>query len=124
MFCNANQFPSLTFCGPHTKPHGVRGSSKNYHMRFDPKQGHGICSIICITYACTECTSMLDKPWIYGFTPQQQPHYQPVINCSYWTFLGSFNNWNIIKLSHKAKTSEAFEEVHQVVLDDISDNIV
>ena len=34
-----------------------------------------------------------------------------------------FNNWNIITSSQKATTSEAFEEVHQVVLDGISDNI-
>ena len=29
MFLNTNQFPSFTFCGPHTKPHGVRGLSKH-----------------------------------------------------------------------------------------------
>ena len=34
-----------------------------------------------------------------------------------------FNNWNIITSSQKATTSEAFEEVNQVVLDGISDNI-
>ena len=32
MFCNANQFPSLPFFGPHIKPNGVRGLSKHYHM--------------------------------------------------------------------------------------------
>ena len=37
--------------------------------------------------------------------------------------MGSFNNWNIIKCSHKATISEAFEEIHQVVLDGISDNM-
>ena len=23
MFCNTNQFPTLPFCGPHSKPHGI-----------------------------------------------------------------------------------------------------
>ena len=38
--------------------------------------------------------------------------------------IGSFNNCNTITLSHKAKTSEVFEEIHQVVLDGISENMV
>ena len=29
IFCNTNQIPSLPFCGPHTKAHGVRGLSKH-----------------------------------------------------------------------------------------------
>ena len=32
IFCNTNQFPSFTFFGPHTKPHGVRGFIKHYYM--------------------------------------------------------------------------------------------
>ena len=55
--------------------------------------------------------------------PQKQPRYQPVNNFSYWPFLSSFNNWNIITFSHKATTSEAFEEIHQVLLDGISYNM-
>ena len=56
-------------------------------------------------------------------TPKQQLRYQPVADCSYWPVLDSFNNWNIITLSHKAKTSEALEDIHQVVLDRISKNM-
>ena len=37
--------------------------------------------------------------------------------------LGSFNNYDIITLSHKATTSDAFEDIHQVVLDGIRDNM-
>ena len=37
--------------------------------------------------------------------------------------LGSFKNWFIIKLSHKATTSEDFEEINQVVLNVISENM-
>ena len=66
---------------------------------------------------------MLDKSWIIGFTPQKQLRYQPVAYCSYWPFIGSFNNWNIITLSHKATTSEAFEDIHKVLLDVSSDSM-
>ena len=62
MYCNTNQFPALPFCGPHSKPHGARGLSKHYHLRFYPKLGMGICAIIRITCACVVCTSMIDKP--------------------------------------------------------------
>ena len=43
--------------------------------------------------------------------------------CTYWTVLGSFNNFNIIKLSHKAISSEKIDKIHQVVLDGIIDNM-
>ena len=29
MFCNTNKFTALTFCGPHSKPHGSRVLSKH-----------------------------------------------------------------------------------------------
>ena len=65
---------------------------------------------------------MLDKLWIPGLIPNQQPRYQPFTDCSYWKFIGSFNNWNIITLLQKSTTSEAFEEINQVILDGISEN--
>ena len=52
IYCNTNQFPSLPFCGPHSKPHGTRGMSKHYHLRFDPRLGHGVCAILCIPCEC------------------------------------------------------------------------
>ena len=73
MFCNTNQCPSLPFCGPHTKPHGVRGTRKHYHMLFDTELGDVICAIRRITCTCAELVSMLYKPWIYGLTPHQKP---------------------------------------------------
>ena len=66
---------------------------------------------------------MLDKSWIYGTLSKKQACYQPVTNCTYWPVLGSFNNWSIIQLSQKPITFEALEEIHQVVLDRISDNM-
>ena len=62
MFYNTNQFPSLPFCGPHTKLHCVRGLGKHYHMVFDQKLGHGIYSIFRIPYTCAEYIYMLYKP--------------------------------------------------------------
>ena len=41
IYCNKNQFPELLLCVTHNKPHGVRGLSNHYHMRFEPKIGHG-----------------------------------------------------------------------------------
>ena len=37
--------------------------------------------------------------------------------------LGFCNNWNIIKILHKEKSSEDFDKIHQVVLNSISDNM-
>ena len=52
MYCDTNQFPALPFCGTHPKPHGARGLSKNCHLHFNPKLGHGICAICLIPCAC------------------------------------------------------------------------
>ena len=116
IYCNTNQFSALPFCGPHHKPHGERGLSKNYHLRFDPNLGHDICVIRRIPCACIECTSMLDKPWISGIPSNKQTCYQPVTNCTYWPVLGSYNNWNIIELTPKYTPFQVFDEIRKVVL--------
>ena len=46
IFCNTNKSPELSFCGPHSKPHGARGLSKHYHLRFHPKPGMGVRKMI------------------------------------------------------------------------------
>ena len=56
MYFNKNQFPTLPFCGPHSKPHGAGGISKHYHLRFDTKLGMGKCEICRIPCACVACT--------------------------------------------------------------------
>ena len=33
----------LQICGSSSKPHGARGISKQYHLRFDPKLDNVIC---------------------------------------------------------------------------------
>ena len=66
---------------------------------------------------------MLDKPWISGISSDKQERYKPVTKCTYWPVLVSFNNWNIILLSPKSNSSGTFDEIHQVVIDGISDNM-
>ena len=93
---------------------------KHYHLCFYPKLGNGICAILRIPYACVAFISMLYKPLIYGIPSDEQERYKPVTNCTYWTVLGSFNNCNINLLSQKSNPFDAFDEIHQVVLDGIS----
>ena len=76
-----------------------------------------------IPCACVACTSMLDKPWIYGILSDKQESYKHFTKCTYWTVLGAFNNWKIILLSSKSTSSDTFDEIHHVVLDGISDNM-
>ena len=58
-----------------------------------------------------------------GIPSEKQERYKPVTKCTYWPVLGAFNNWNIIELSSKSTSYETFDEIHQVVLDSISDNM-
>ena len=106
MYCYTNQFPELTFCGPHPKPHGERGLNHHYHLCFDTKIGHGILAIRHISCTYVGCTSILDKPWIYGIPSNKHARYQPVNNCTYWTVLVSYNNYNIIELTPKSTPFE------------------
>ena len=123
IYCDTNQFPALPFCGPHPKPHGERGQRKHFHLRFDPKLGHGICVIHRIPCACVAFTSMVDQPCIYGILKKKQARYQPVTDCTYWPVLGSYKNWNIINLKPKSTPFEMFDDIHQVVIDGTSDNM-
>ena len=66
---------------------------------------------------------MLGKPCIFGILSDEQKLYKPVTKFNYWPVLIFFNNCNIILLSHKSTPSDAFDEIHQVVLNEISDNM-
>ena len=123
MYCNTNKFPELPFCGPHSKTHGERGLSMYYHLSFGPKLGNGVCAVLHIPCACVTCKSMLDKPLTYGIQSDKQEQYKPVTKCIYWPFLGPFNNWNINQFSYNSTPYNSFDEMHQVVLDGISDNV-
>ena len=92
-------------------------------MRFDPKLGNGVCEISCIPFTCVAFTSIIDKPWIYGIPAYEQERYKHVNKCTYCPVLGSLNNWNRIQLSQKSTPFYKFDEIHQVVLDRISENM-
>ena len=66
---------------------------------------------------------MIYKPWISGIPSDEQELYKPVTRCTYWPVLVSLDNCNIIQLSQKSTPAGAFYEIHQVVLDGISDNM-
>ena len=52
IYFSTKKLVELPFCGPYSKPHGARGLSKHYNLRFDPKLGHGVPEIIRIPCAC------------------------------------------------------------------------
>ena len=66
---------------------------------------------------------MLNKPCISGIPSNKQERYKPVTKCTCLTVIGLFNNWYIIQFSHKSPPYDEFDEIHQVVLDGISDNM-
>ena len=41
----STQFPALPFCGPHEKPHVLRGLSKDDHLRLNPRLVNGKCAV-------------------------------------------------------------------------------
>ena len=66
---------------------------------------------------------MLDQPCISCIPSKKQARYQYVTYCTYWLVMGSYNSWNIIHLTPRSTPFEAFDEIHQVVLDFISRNM-
>ena len=114
MYCDINQFPILSFYGSHSKPHEARGLGNHDHLSFGQNLGHVICEIHRIPCACVACTSMFDQPWIFGVQSTKHTSYQPVINCTYWSVLVPYNNWNIIQLTPKSIPFEEFDEINQV----------
>ena len=66
---------------------------------------------------------MLNNPQAYKVEPNKQTRYQPVVDCTYWPMLGSFNNWNIIQFTNKKLPSGDFDAVHKLLLYGIGDYI-
>ena len=107
MYCNTNKFPALLFCGTHSKPHGARGLTKHYNLRFDPKLGMGVCAICRRPCECVACTSMIDKSWISGISSDKQERYKPLTKCTYWPVLGDFDdNWIMFQLLKSPNTGQ------------------
>ena len=106
MYCWTNQLTELKFLGPKNKPHGVCGLCNHYHLCFYTKLGHGTYAIRHITCACTLWTYSINQPCFTALPAHQHTSYQLVQDYTHWPMLGSFNKWNIIKLLHKATSSE------------------
>ena len=113
----------LHFLVIHEKPHGVRGLIKDYHMQLEPKLVHGICAIRQTPCECSGFKYVFGKTWYSGVSPSNQPFYKILHYYTYWTVLGSFNDWYIITSTNKNKTSNELEAINKVVLDRISDNM-
>ena len=45
------------------------------------------------------------------------------MDCTYQPVLGSSNNWNIIKFTNKGTPGEDFDDIHNIVLDSVSENM-
>ena len=58
-----------------------------------------------------------------GYLVYHKINNKNVTNCTHWKVLEYFNNWNIIQLSQKSTSSDAFDKINQVVIDKISDNM-
>ena len=93
-------------------------------MRFDTNLGNGTYTLCRIPCAFTFSTYSLGQPWIPSLTEQKQPRYQHIKYCTYWPVLCYFNNWNIIKLSHKETSGVELDKIYQAVLDGIIENTV
>ena len=65
----------------------------------------------------------MDNPWAYKVYPNKQPCYQPVVDCTYWHVLGSFNNSNIIQSINKPTSIQYFDTVPKVLIDGITDSM-
>ena len=76
---------------------------------------HTMC--LCLMYINS------GQPCISGIPSKKQARYQPVANYTYWPVLGSYKIWNYIELTPKSTPFEAFDEIHKVVIDGISENM-
>ena len=106
------------------KLHGARGLGKNYHFSFLFKsRSWHMCNYphtMCLCWVYINAWPTMDLRYS---VKKKQSRYQPVVTCNYWPVLGPYNNWNIIHLTLKSIPSEAFDEIHHVVLDGISENM-
>ena len=99
-----------------------KGSSNHSHLRFDPKVGNGVCAIIHIPCACVSCTSIPDKPRISSIPLKTIT----LSTCHQLHLLASprfIQQLEHHTMSHKSTPYDAYDEIHQVVLDGISDNM-
>ena len=62
---------------------------------------------------------MLYKTWALSVNHKHKPLYQYAVDCTYFSVIGSFNNWNIFQLKNKNRLSD----ICKVFLGGISKNM-
>ena len=67
------------------------------------------------------CTTILNKPWYSSVSNTEQTLYKPVLKCTYSTVLVTYNNYNAVNFKNKYTPVEDFYDIHEVVLDGISE---
>ena len=77
--CDIIQFPSLQFCGTHSKTHGVQGLRKHYNLQLYTKLVHSACEILQIICEYVTCTTIMENTWYLGVSLIKQPNYQTVV---------------------------------------------
>ena len=77
MYCNTKQFPSLSFCGPNSKPHGARRLSV----------------MVYVTFSIYHVTVLYVHQWYtnlgYMVYHKKQERYQPVTNFTIFCYFVS-----------------------------------
>eukprot|EP00957_Ditylum_brightwellii_P024327 1835200-Ditylum_brightwellii.AAC.1 len=62
----------------------------------------------------------MDKEWIHGMKPSDQPQFSTIKGCMYHSIPGEYNNWIIIYFALDISTDEAdIEDVYKVLLNSI-----
>ena len=73
--------PKLSIANGRNEVYGSGTVLSHYHYRFDPRIGHGKFAMRRIPCLCKHCLDTLDKEWIPGVCPKDQPCYAPILNC-------------------------------------------
>ena len=89
----------------------------------EPKLAYGTCAIYRIPFEWFACKNMLDKLWYYCVSQTGRPHYQPVVNYTYWHMLETFKNWDIYNFKNVKTSKEDFDDIHNFLQDGIINNM-
>jgi len=75
--------------------------------------------------ACSACLAQLEKPWVPGVAPEEQPMFASSTDCFYWPIFKKadgepgWNDWKIVTLEKKKDSVEDEAEAHAEILEGI-----
>jgi hypothetical protein len=75
------------------------GISAMYNFRADPELGMHRVAVRRIPCACVPCIEQLERMWLPGVTPEEQPRYSRNSRCILFQIFDGLNDWQIISLS-------------------------